>query len=213
MIISCPSCSSNFALPSNAIGEKGRKVKCSKCDHVWLAKPVKKSDLDNALDTPNKKIGRNFKASKNIPQKYKEHKIKYLYVASLVILLSIGVIFGALKTPAPNGIVASVMGLENNEGLRLNNFTADSEIVDNKLDFYLEGEIVNLTAEKMRVPLLNVKILSAGNRVMAEDKIALTQEFIEPEGMIKINPEIIGVSGNASKVEISFENWLEASLR
>lgn len=37
MIIGCPSCSTKFGVPDNALGPTGRKVKCAKCSHVWLA--------------------------------------------------------------------------------------------------------------------------------------------------------------------------------
>lgn len=36
MIITCPACSSQYLLPDDAIGEKGRRVKCTTCDYTWL---------------------------------------------------------------------------------------------------------------------------------------------------------------------------------
>lgn len=39
MIISCPSCSARFTVDDSALGPEGRKVKCSKCGHVWLQQP------------------------------------------------------------------------------------------------------------------------------------------------------------------------------
>lgn len=35
MIITCPSCAAKFKLPETALGSKGRKVRCSRCGHVW----------------------------------------------------------------------------------------------------------------------------------------------------------------------------------
>ncbi|WP_041794753.1 DUF3426 domain-containing protein [Pararhodospirillum photometricum] len=35
MIITCPSCAAKFKLPDTALGSKGRKVRCSRCEHVW----------------------------------------------------------------------------------------------------------------------------------------------------------------------------------
>lgn len=35
MRLSCPSCDQSFSVPDNAIGAKGRKLRCSKCGHEW----------------------------------------------------------------------------------------------------------------------------------------------------------------------------------
>lgn len=37
MIIACPQCKTGFFVPPEKIGKDGRKVKCSKCQHIWLA--------------------------------------------------------------------------------------------------------------------------------------------------------------------------------
>ena len=47
MIISCPSCSSKFRVTTEAVGPDGRLVKCSKCAHVWQARPE-----DDETETP-----------------------------------------------------------------------------------------------------------------------------------------------------------------
>ena len=38
--IVCPSCSARFRVPENAIGPEGRRVHCSQCGEIWLARPV-----------------------------------------------------------------------------------------------------------------------------------------------------------------------------
>jgi predicted Zn finger-like uncharacterized protein len=37
MQLTCPSCGTKFSVPEGALGEAGRSVKCSKCQHVWHA--------------------------------------------------------------------------------------------------------------------------------------------------------------------------------
>lgn len=39
MIIICEKCSSKFNVPDSAIGENGRKVKCTNCAHTWHQMP------------------------------------------------------------------------------------------------------------------------------------------------------------------------------
>ncbi|KLN62375.1 hypothetical protein WH96_02390 [Kiloniella spongiae] len=39
MIVSCPECSSKFRIASEALGDSGRKVRCSSCRHTWFQEP------------------------------------------------------------------------------------------------------------------------------------------------------------------------------
>lgn len=39
MIISCPSCETSFKVDAASLGPTGRRVRCSKCGHVWHAEP------------------------------------------------------------------------------------------------------------------------------------------------------------------------------
>lgn len=52
MELSCPQCDTRFSIPEEALGPAGRKVRCSRCAHVWHAKAAEKDDtltLDLAI--------------------------------------------------------------------------------------------------------------------------------------------------------------------
>lgn len=40
MLISCPSCSTRFAIPDTALGDGGRNLKCARCGHKWFQPPI-----------------------------------------------------------------------------------------------------------------------------------------------------------------------------
>ena len=39
MIVDCPSCGTRFRLDESALGEAGRRLRCSVCHHVWFRAP------------------------------------------------------------------------------------------------------------------------------------------------------------------------------
>ncbi len=39
MKITCPQCSTAYKIPTNKIGDTGRKVKCASCNHIWHVEP------------------------------------------------------------------------------------------------------------------------------------------------------------------------------
>lgn len=48
MILTCPSCSASYMVPSEAIGDSGRDVRCKKCGHTWF-QPSEKDSLDELI--------------------------------------------------------------------------------------------------------------------------------------------------------------------
>ncbi len=42
MHVKCPKCEQGFKVPDKALGAKGRKLKCSNCEHQWFQKPIPK---------------------------------------------------------------------------------------------------------------------------------------------------------------------------
>ncbi len=47
MIISCPACATRYNIDHKALGDKGRKVRCSNCAHQWIqAPPMSEEDMD-----------------------------------------------------------------------------------------------------------------------------------------------------------------------
>ena len=207
MLISCPNCKTTFAIPAKAVGATGKKVKCSKCAHVWLQPPLQidKAQLDSLLKVE-------YKPTTNLPTKYKP-KIKYAYVATLIVLVVLCVAVQMFKSPENYSIITQQFGLDDYEGLRFHNFKVDSEIVDNRVDFYLKGTIVNTSDRRIKLPAMNVRVLSTGGRQMAKSQLKLEKDYIEPFESINISPEITKISGNADKIELTFENWAEATFR
>ena len=55
MILTCPECTTSYEAPIELLGPDGRKVKCHKCGHIWLAASDAPEDLsvaDENVDAP-----------------------------------------------------------------------------------------------------------------------------------------------------------------
>jgi len=214
MIISCPECETGFNIPNNALGDEGRKVKCSKCTHVWHQPPIsiEKETLDELLDS---NVGAskndNINVDKNLPITVKKG-LMYGLAASAVVLLTFSMFLMLLNQARTSDSLAETFGLNDIEGLRFSNFSVEGEIIDNKYDFFFKGEFLNVSNKKIKIPLVTIKVLSSGGRVMNEMDITPEVTEIEPYSRVEFNPEITQVSGNANKIELSFANWPERSF-
>ena len=52
MYIACPECDTKFVVTPEQIGKHGRKVKCSKCSHVWHQKLEDNIRIEPVLTVP-----------------------------------------------------------------------------------------------------------------------------------------------------------------
>lgn len=70
MILNCEKCDTSFSVPDKALGDKGRKVRCAKCKHVWFQEPENKSEIvEEAAAVPEEKVEDPKSAEDEIVQK------------------------------------------------------------------------------------------------------------------------------------------------
>jgi predicted Zn finger-like uncharacterized protein len=218
MLITCPSCNTNFSVPAKAIGETGKKVKCTKCKHVWFQEPKKvdKEKIEQMLTAKGSEVVKqgdeqnNSDSSSggvNLPVKTVKN-LKY-YVATIIICLLLSLIFQIMIEPDKYQSYSKYLALENYSQLKFVDFEVNSEIINKKRDFYLKGKIYNNSDIVMEIPEVHIKVLSTGGRVMNEAILSIEEKTIPPKQYINVDSDITGVSGNAAKVSLSFGNWLE----
>ena len=53
MIIECPACATRYEVADQAVGAKGRKVRCTQCGHSWQVRVVGFSDPDLPEEDPH----------------------------------------------------------------------------------------------------------------------------------------------------------------
>lgn len=199
MLISCPKCSTSFALPVKAIGEKGRKLKCSKCGNVWFQKPsgFDRNKLDEFLEvTPP-----NENDDKNLPVKIKR-KINLLVPFVILSIVALAVYIGNYKNPAYSGLSSYNL-------VEFQEFYASSEIQDNRLVLDISGKVINNSDQKIEFPEIVIYVLSRGGNYLKEEEYISEKQFLEPNEASEINIKLDRISGNADRIKISSNHWLE----
>jgi len=215
MIISCPECETSFNIPNNALGENGRKVKCSKCSHVWHQDPIeiKKEKLDSLLGSGEGRASANSNVGKandaaNLPVKVNKGYF-YGLVASFLVLVALSALFVMFNQAKNSQSISNILAINNFDGLRFVDFEVQSEIVDNKYDFFITGKFYNDSEDVKNLPPVTVKVLSQGGNLLQEAIISPEADMIEPNSYVDFNPEISQITGNASALELSFASWTE----
>ena len=57
MRLICPSCDARYEVPVGLIGEKGREVRCTNCDHLWYVPPPPMFPILEAPASPPRAVG------------------------------------------------------------------------------------------------------------------------------------------------------------
>src|SRR5690242_16472742 len=94
MYIACPKCDTNFMVLPEQIGNFGRKVKCSKCGHIWHQKLANQLKLEPVMDFDESYTPPSFGNGVNLPALLPIKIPEYLYflpfiLIGLIITLSI----------------------------------------------------------------------------------------------------------------------------
>ncbi len=202
MIITCPACSTQFAVPQNAIGEEGKQVKCSKCGNIWHQLPLEAlADTSNLEPEPTHTEP--LPKGGGLPAAIEPHPTpKALKIATLVlcvITLLAAIPAASLHMPA----LGAAFGMHSTEGLRFVEVTSKRQRLGPRLTFALNGQIVNRAEVTRYVPDMHVTVLSKGGRKLGEAQFAPEKRYLEPGESMGIAPEIGNVSGNAYTLKVS----------
>lgn len=211
MIATCPQCAAQFALPPGAVGPEGRRVKCSKCAHIWHQMPLEKLAGAAAIQPPPEKKAP-VPPGGNLPALRKTGASAWLKAACIVSCLLAG-LAGAARYHEHLPAVESFLGMTRTGGLMFKDFSAGKKRVDNHLEFLIRGSIVNRGAETGAVPDIRVTVLSKGGREMGTARIIPGERVLAPGASLPVGTEITRVSGNADTIVLDMGSPWELFFR
>ena len=197
MIITCPKCDVRYALSAEALGNEGRKLKCSKCGHHWFQTPAE--DLPQKIE----------KSQESVLQPADTHKVNKVFailhwipngwvVFLTVLILTFLTLFVArfpISTALPGtipiyetfGVQVAPLGY----GLKIAEVVSKPEIEDdNKLYFTVSGYIVNLTNEVKDIPKLECKLYDIDGKELHSWTFVAEKNIVNAQSQVSFSSRI-----------------------
>ncbi len=227
MVIICPECETKYNINYALLPKEGKRVKCAKCKHTWLQKPLSADDVIKKLDNIDKKTKKSRELEVNeaveppeaLPTKERKiaNKSLPLFVYPVFgVAASLAALFFFLSAPhsIPGlGKFHDVIGMTNYRGLGFIDFSVKKEMHGKRIQFDMKGDIVNSSDRIRYIPKIRIIALSKGGHIMGEIYYKPPKVILMPKESVEVSPQITGVSGNAEKLIIDMGNKWELAFR
>lgn len=239
MKLTCEACEASFSVPDSAIKPEGRKVKCSKCGHVWLAKPEpvapkvevapdpvvdETAELGEAEDAALKAISDMLSESEK-PKKKAKKKVSAAAkpldrmlkraIAACVVGIVIASLFAFKSTFYPVlSPLYKAMGMVTTEQVVIQKLAYEKREADKKDYFAVSGEIVNMAEETMAIPTLRVSLQDELREVFYSKEYEVEKQ-LEPGEAYPFNASRLETpfKGKAKFIIVEIGNEYELSAR
>ncbi len=204
MYIACPECDTKFVVTPNQIGKHGRKVKCSKCSHIWHQRLDDNARIEPVLTakieaTP---IGNGVNLPALLPIKIPP----YLY---MIPALMIGMILFMLLMLFPNNMGFDSMLNKNDLKIRDVQITHQEEI--NKIT--VSYKIHNTSLKEIRMPLVRIRLFNNNNRVVKSMVNDHSNVRIAPNQYIQVQDDFAPAPPSTDNIDIMIGNKVDFILR
>jgi len=203
MYIACPECNTKFVVTPEQIGKDGRKVKCSKCSHIWYKKLDEDVRIEPALTAPvvSTTLGNGVNLPALLPMKIPP----YLYMMPVVM---IGLIIFMLVMLFPDNL--GFESLLNSDNLSIKDVQIVKQQDIEKIT--VSYKVHNTSLKDVKMPLVRVRLFDKNNRVLK----SLTDyhtNIISPNQFLQVKTEFMPVPPSADNIDIMMGNEVDFILR
>ena len=205
MYIACPKCDTKFVVTPEQIGKEGRKVKCSKCSHVWHHKLADQLRIEPIITQPiaATPLGNGINLPALLPIKIQP----YLYVMPVVM---IGLIIFMIIMVFPTSLGINTL-------LNSNNLSIKDVQVQNQKDLdkiTISYKVHNSAATIVKMPLVRIRFFDKNGKII-DSKIDDQNNNVDmsPKQDIQINTEFVPAPSAADSIDIMIGNKIDFILR
>ncbi len=216
MIVTCPACATRYSVDPSAISAEGRRVRCTRCSHVWHQMPPadmpKRVDLlSGALESDDRP--ESVVVPPPVPTRERRGSGGWVVLIILLLLIAGVAVVGYVGRErvvqqwpqlAPLyeriGIPVVVLG----DGLELGEPTHVRREQDDVAVIEIEGEIKNSTERPIDVPNLMVVLRNDANQSVAEHVYSAPQPSLAAGQTLVYRMTIEDPPAEAQRAAITF---------
>jgi len=206
MIISCGKCNTGFFVSPAQIGPSGRRVKCSKCKHIWHASLPQYTVPKKDIIASRVEIDNSFNRA-NLPAIIPFSIPNALFIAPIALIMLISF---TLWVFYPN--FTSKIGLGSAlSGLIVEDIKYDYD-ESNKV-IHVEYSLVNKSSTIEQVPLVQVKLLDKNDSEISKVYIKEQGVQLNSGSSVVAEAEFTEVSEIPKTIEVSLGNLIKFWFR
>ncbi|AZL15988.1 DUF3426 domain-containing protein [Rickettsiales endosymbiont of Stachyamoeba lipophora] len=190
MIISCPSCHTDFEVDDALIPPQGRKLQCSKCKHLWFFKIKSDEDYKELLQMAKNTAKEAIKSSIKATPKSNKGAI---LLPLLSLALTFFIIFFAgkeylIKAPVFKHIY-QLAHYDNTSKLVIQNVKVEKQLDSGAINHLLiQGEIANKSEQAISAPHLRIRLFDLDNKLLMQEVLPYSAaEVVQAQQVIPIN--------------------------
>jgi predicted Zn finger-like uncharacterized protein len=213
MLIQCPQCSAQYAVPDQAIGIGGRNVRCAKCAHNWfVAHPAATPLAETPTSTVESNKPRPIPPGSNLPV-IKRPPVPMGAKASVFGMLAAAIALMLLW------LAPETYGYPHSKGFGLAEVAMFSRMDDkhpeNKQPVYeISVKILNMSDKTLPVPILRVTVLNKEGVALQYWDVSEEGATLEPGKTIPFSSGPLDIKfKTAAHFMLELGNEMELSLR
>lgn len=201
MYIACPECTTRFVVTAEQIGKEGRKVKCSKCLHIWQQHPPEQLRVEPKIESSTKTLplGNGVNLPVLLPVKIPAH---LLY--GLPILLVSMIIFMFTILFQDNFVLPSIL---NTKDLIISDVSYQRTLGKTAINY----KVSNLSDKSVKIPLIRIRVFDKNHRLINFRIDDHSNIKLSPSQNVVINAELEDVPPHAN-IDIMIGNKLDFIL-
>lgn len=186
MIITCPACKTRYKVEPGQVGPKGRRVRCTACNHVWTELPAE--DLPKVLEPQAAEESDAGQSADEAAEgrRGRGSRLGWIALAAVVLVLVVGATLGRdaiIKAWPPAERLYMAVGYTApapGEGLEIR-ITDHRRLADEgRTVLVIMGEINNVSSVIRDIPALRASLWSGNARELANWTFPAAQDRLLP---------------------------------